>query len=130
MTTPWVCRRFADGRWRVARLADDGRTLIAVLSWASSEGFTTTRALCSWWVRCRPNFTGARHVDADLVPVNLRRPLLRAAFIERRRLDLLVRRTRSGKCPAHLRDPMIRDALFCRYSTVQTVITRLLETSP
>ena len=52
----------------------------------------------------------------------MRRPLLRAAFIERRRLDLLVRRTRSGKCPAHLRDPMIRDALFCRYSTVQTVI--------
>ncbi len=127
MITPWVCRRIADGRWRVARLADDGRTL---LSWASSEGFTTTRALCSWWVRCRPNFTGARHVDADLVPVNLRRPLLRAAFIERRRLDLLVRRARSGKCPACLRDPMIRDALFCRYSTVQTVIARLLETSP
>jgi len=130
MITPWVCRRFADGHWRVARLADDGRTLIAVLSWASSEGFTTKRALCSWWMRCRPNFTGARHVDADLVPVNLRRPLLRAAFIERRRLDLLVRRARSGKCPARLRDPMIRDALFCRYSTVQTVITRLLETSP
>jgi hypothetical protein len=130
MITPWVCRRFADGRLRVARLADDGRTLIAVLSWASSEGFTTKRALCSWWMRCRPNFTGARHVDADLVPVNLRHPLLRAAFIERQRLDLLVRRARSGKCPARLRDPMIRDALFCRYSTVQTVITRLLETSP
>ena len=130
MTTPWVCRRFADGRLRVARLADDGRTLIAVLSWASSEGFTTKRALCSWWMRCRPNFTGARHVDADLVPVNLSRPILRAAFIERRRLDLLVRLARSGKCPARLRDSLIRDALFCRYSTVQTVIARLLETSP
>ena len=130
MITPWVCRRFADGRLRVARLADDGRTLIAVLSWASSEGFTTKRALCSWWMRCRPNFTGAHHVDADIVPVNLRHPLLRAAFIERRRLDLLVRLARSGKCSARLRDPMIRDALFCRYSTVQTVITRLLEKTP
>lgn len=108
---PYVYQRSASGSHRLLSPTSDPKTFNVVVLQGSAMGFPTKRDLCAALIRSYWSFTNSIELDARRVPTQLRKALLRAAYVEIRRLERLEQLAKRTRCPVGLRRPGFRDAL-------------------
>lgn len=108
---PYVYRRSAGGRHQLLSTTNDPQTLKVVVLQGSAMGYPTKRDLCAAIVRAYWSLTNSMELDARRVPTQLRKALLRAVYVDLRRLERLERLAKRARCPVALRRPGFRDAL-------------------